>query len=228
MTDWNDLQSHIGVNFDNLTLLQQAFVHSSYTNENPDFPLSSNERLEFLGDAWLNFVVADKLYHLFPALSEGEMTKLRAALVRQSTLAELASSLQLGDYLLLGKGEEKSGGRHRQNNLACALEALIGAVFLAQGFAVAQDFIWKLVEDLITKMSDEKMDSHKSKLQELIQAEHQVTPRYRIVDVSGPNHDKEFTVEVIVEESIIGRGKGKSKQKAEEEAARQAWETMFT
>lgn len=226
LVEWDNLQRNIGATFDNLPLLQQAFVHSSYINENPDFPLSSNERLEFLGDALLNFVVAEKLYSLFPSLSEGEMTKIRATLVRQSTLAELASSLRLGDYLFLGKGEEKSGGKHRQSNLAHVLEALIGVIFMERGFAVAQDFIWRLLSNQVSRMMEGEIDSYKSKLQELIQANLQVTPKYRTTGVWGPEHDKEFTVEVVIEDAVIGKGKGRSKQEAEEEAAHQAWEAI--
>lgn len=228
MVDWNTLQSNISVTFRQLALLQEALTHRSYLNENPDSPLTSNERLEFLGDALLNLVVAERLYSQPPALSEGEMTKLRAALVRQDTLAQLASSLQIGDYLYLGKGEEKSGGRNRQSNLACALEAIIGALFVDQGFFAAKDFILRLLDNELQMVLERgTVIDYKSRLQELVQARQRVTPIYRIIETAGPNHDKEFTAEVLVANNTAGRGRGKSKRSAEEEAARQALENLL-
>ena len=227
MADWGALQRNIGVSFNLVALLEQALVHRSYLNENPDFPLSSNERLEFLGDALLGLVVAEKLYMYSPALSEGEMTRLRSALVCQDSLASLASSLQLGDYLYLGKGEEKSGGRQRQSNLACTLEALIGAIFVDQGFVVARNSIQKLLEKEFQKVTYEGIiPDGKSTLQELAQAKLQVTPVYRTIEATGPDHDKEFTVEVTVGGTAVGRGRGKSKHLAEEAAAHHALQKL--
>lgn len=230
MTDFANLQDILGVTFRDLSLLEQALVHRSYLNENPDFPLSSNERLEFLGDSLLGFVIAEKLYTEFPELSEGEMTKLRAALVRMETLARLASSLGLGDYLYLGRGEEASGGRTRRSILARALEAVMGAVLVDQGFACAKEFVLKLFNGEIGRaLGDREMvaGDHKSRLQELIQAQHQVTPVYRTIKEEGPDHAKEFTVEVIVYGSVISVGRGKSKRIAEMEAARSALEGLL-
>lgn len=219
------LQSTIGVTFQDPLLLQQSLVHRSYLNENPDFPLPSNERLEFLGDALLGFVVAEKLYAEFPNLSEGEMTKLRTNLVRKETLASLALSLSLGDYLYLGQGEERSGGRRRQSNLSCALEALIGAIAIDQGFAVAKDFVWRLISRVLEEAFEgESITDYKSRLQELVQAEQRTTPFYRVVAEAGPAHDKVFTVEVVVGDAVLGRGSGKGKRAAEQEAARTALE----
>ena len=224
------MQSTLGVTFRDLSLLEQALVHRSYLNEDSNFPLSSNERLEFLGDSLLGFVVAEKLYTEFPELSEGEMTRLRAALVRGETLARLASSLGFGDYLYLGRGEEASGGRARQSILAGALEAVVGAVLVDRGFARAKKFVLRLFDDEIGRaVRDEEMvvQDHKSRLQEFTQAQHQVTPAYRTIKEEGPDHAKEFTVEVVVSGSVIGVGRGKSKRIAEMEAAKSALEGLL-
>jgi ribonuclease-3 len=228
MADWSLLQNQLGVSFNNLTLLQQAFVHRSYHNENPEFSLGSNERLEFLGDAVLGFVVAEELYRRFADLNEGEMTRLRSALVRQDSLARLASSLGLGDYLYLGQGEEKSGGRRRPRNLACTLEALIGAIYIDQGSPNTRDFISRLFSSGFMKVIEEGLADHKSRLQELAQSKRQEKPIYRLVEATGPDHDRRFCVDVVVEGEVLGRGWGRSKRSAEKEAARQALENMQT
>ena len=227
MADFATLQQVLGVNFNDISLLQQALVHRSYLNENLDFPLSSNERLEFLGDSLLGFVIARKLYQEFPDLSEGEMTKLRAALVRQQSLARLANSLGLGDYLYLGYGEEATGGRAKPSTLARVLEAVIGAVLMDQGFAGAEQFVLSLFQDEIHDAIEEKLAGDcKSRLQELVQAKHRMPPLYRKIKEEGPDHAKEFTVEVIVAGSVIGTGRGRSKRMAEMEAARVALESF--
>ncbi len=227
MADFATLQQVLGVTFNDLSLLQQALVHRSYLNENPDFSLPSNERLEFLGDSFLGFVIAQKLYQEFPDLSEGEMTKLRAALVRQQSLARLASSLGLGDYLYLGYGEESTGGRAKQSTLGRALEAVVGAVLMDQGVAGAENFVLRLFQAEIHSAIEEKLaGDYKSRLQELVQARHRVPPLYRTIKEEGPDHAKEFTVEVIVAGSVIGTGRGKSKRLAEMEAARVALESF--
>lgn len=223
MLEHGALQAILGVNFKDGSLLQQALVHRSYLNENPAMHLVSNERLEFLGDAVLGFVVADELYTRFPDSSEGELTKLRAALVRGETLSRIASSLQLGEYLFLGHGEEESGGRSRPRNLSCALEAVIGAVFLDRGFDIARDFILKLLDDEVDVVVEDKLtDDYKSRLQQVIQSEQKITPVYRTVEEIGPDHAKVFTVEVLAGDTVLGRGSGRSKRAAEMDAARQA------
>jgi len=225
MVDWVKLQAEIGVSFRDPSLLQQAFVHRSYLNENLDFTLGSNERLEFLGDAILGLVIAESLYRQSDSLDEGDMTKLRAALVRQDSLAQLALSMGLGDYLYLGQGEDKGGGRKRARNLACAMEALIGAVFVDQGFESAKDLVTRLFSHNVRKVVDQGLViDYKSKLQELVQAQRQERPTYRVVEAAGPDHDKTFWVEVMVGGEFLGRGCGKSKQSAEKEAAKQALE----
>lgn len=227
LTELGTLQSILSVTFQDDSLLQQALVHRSYLNENPALNLTSNERLEFLGDAVLGFVVADELYSHFPDFSEGELTNLRSSLVRGDMLSEIALSLHLGDYLFLGRGEEESGGRTRPRNLSCALEAVIGAVFLDQGLEAARGFIMKILGSKLDRAAEDKSKAdYKSRLQHIIQFERRITPVYRTIDESGPDHAKVFTVEVLAGDSVLGRGTGHNKRAAETEAARQALEGL--
>ena len=227
MNDWNDCQKDLGISFHQESLLEQAFVHLSYLNENPSFARPSNERLEFLGDAILNFIVTEKLYKEFPQLPEGELTEIRAALVCRDTLAELASSLKLGDLLLLGRGEEANGGRAKESNLANAMEALIGALYLDQGIAKARRFILRQLKPELEKIKAGKITpNYKALVQELIQGQKKPTPVYRLVEATGPNHSKQFTAEILVEGEALGKGVGKSKKVAESQAARAAWEKL--
>jgi ribonuclease-3 len=227
LTDWRPLQQRIGITFRDLALLQQAFIHSSYINENPSFHLPDNERLEFLGDALLSFVVAERLYHEFPHFGEGELTEIRVLLVRQETLAQLASMLKLGDYLHLGKGEEATGGRERQTNLADTFESLVGAIFLDQGLDAARDFVLSQLGSHLDRVKAEGIGrNYKALLQEFTQAKFKQLPIYRVVEASGPDHDKGFTVEVVLGDKVFGAGSGKSKRAAEMEAARSAWEKL--
>ncbi len=227
MADLAALQQTLGLSFNDLSLLEQALVHSSYINENPGFTLVSNERLEFLGDAVLGLVVAEKLYQDSPNFTEGEMTKLRAALVRRDTLARMAKAIRLGDYLYLGKGEEANDGRHKTVNLAGALEAVIAAIFLDNGLLTAKGFILRLLDAELRKaVSQSVVVDYKSELQELIQARGQQTPTYHVIETAGPDHDRRFTVEVRLGEAVLGRGSGKSKKGAETEAARLALEKL--
>jgi len=215
--------------FRDTSLLQQAFVHSSYINENPGFHLPDNERLEFLGDALLSFIVAEKLYHEFPHFGEGELTEIRILLIRQETLAQLALTLNLGDYLHLGKGEEATGGRERQTNLADAFEALIGAIFLDQGLDTARDFVVGKLGSHLERVRAEGIGrNYKALLQEFTQAKFKQLPTYRIVEASGPDHDKGFIVEVVLGDRVLAAGSGKSKRAAEMEAARLAWGQLAT
>jgi len=226
VADLSSFQDRLGIRFHDLDLLQQALVHRSYLNEKPDFSLGSNERLEFLGDALLGFVVAEDLFQRYTDLDEGEMTKHRSALVCQDNLARLAAELSIGDYLFLGQGEEKGGGRSRPRNLACALEALIAAVYIDQGFASARDFILKLLGPGIGQITEEKPVDYKSALQEMVQARNGGRPIYNLVETEGPDHDRTFTVEVVIREEVLGRGYGRSKQLAEKEAAREALDRL--
>lgn len=227
MVDWQALQRAIGISFKDVSLLQQAFVHSSYLNENPDFHCTDNERLEFVGDAVLSMVVAEILYYEFPNFGEGELTELRVSLIRQETLAQLASSLRLGDYLILGRGEELTGGRHRTSNLANVFEALVGAIFIDQGFTAARDFILAQIGKQIEKAKAEGVGkNYKALLQEFTQAKYKQLPTYHVVRISGPEHDRDFMVEVRLGDRVLGTGSGKSKRAAEFEAARSAWEKL--
>ena len=229
MIDLGALQQILGISFNDPSLLEQALVHSSYINENPGLASTSNERLEFFGDAILDMVVAERLYQDCPQLNEGEMTKLRSALVRQDTLFRMAKTVKLGDYLYLGKGEEAGGGRNKPANLAGALEAVIAAIFLDQGLASARSFVLRLLDKELQKViSQGTRADHKSQLQEFIQARCQQTPTYHVIEAVGPDHDKRFTIEVKVGETVLGRGSGKGKRRAETEAARSALKRLLT
>jgi len=207
LADLAALQENLGISFNDLSLLEQAMFHTSYVNENPSFTSVSNERLEFLGDAILDFVVAEKLYLDFPDFTEGEMTKLRSALVCRDTLTHVATTIKLGDYLYLGKGEEASGGRRKPANLSGALEAVIAAIFLDQGLAITREAVLRLFHEELQKVIRRgTRGDYKSQLQELIQSRQQLTPSYRVIAAVGPDHDRRFTVEVTVGGVVLGRG----------------------
>jgi ribonuclease-3 len=227
MPDIVEFQKILGVSFKKPALLEQALVHSSYINENPAHTLGHNERLEFLGDAVLNYIVADKLYREFPDLSEGRMTRLRAVLVRGDTLAKIARNIRLGDFLFLGKGEESSGGRNKTPNLAGALEAVIAAVYLDLGVKAAIKLVHGLLAEDWQKLTSLEADiDYKSKLQEFTQSKYRSTPVYRLVSETGPDHDKVFRIKVIVNDKALAVAKGKSKKLAETEAARLALQKL--
>jgi len=227
MPNLSELEQTLKITFADKSLLHRALIHRSYLNENPDLPLTDNERLEFLGDALLDFVSAEYLYHRFPEMREGQMTSLRAALVREETLADFARALRLGQHLFLGHGEEASGGRERSPILCAAFEALAGAIFLDQGLEAARKFLLGFIEPAVARILQERLDRDpKSLLQELSQGRWQLTPVYRTVAERGPDHAKEFTVEVLIGEEVYGRGVGRSKKAAEEEAARAALEAL--
>jgi len=215
------LEASLGVRFRQISLLEEALTHSSYAHENPGTP--ANERLEFLGDAVLGFVMAQMLHSLSPPLSEGEMSWLRSHLVCRDTLASIARSVGLGNYLRLGKGEEATGGRKRSSILARTLEAVLGAVFEDQGLEGARTVIDRLFEREWRRVLDGEIPpNYKSELQQLLQKQNQPPPRYRIVDEVGPDHAKSFIVEVVVGDRVVGRGIGRSKKRAESAAARDA------
>ena len=227
MGDLDALQKALGISFEDVSLLELALVHSSYVNENPGLAPNSNERLEFLGDAVLGLTVAEKLYQDFPTLTEGEMTRIRAELVRRETLARMARSIRLGEFLCLGKGEESSGGRDKPVNLAGATEAVIGAVFLDQGLTIARNMVITLLESELKKVGSRGITvDYKSALQELVQAREQRAPTYHTIETAGPGHSKTFTVEVRLGDAVLGRGSGANKKAAETEAARSALEQL--
>lgn len=225
--DLEKFQKVIGIDFRDLSLLEQALVHSSYINENPAGVRGHNEKLEFLGDAILGFIIAEKLYAECPDSSEGELTRRRATLVNGNALARVAKGIGLGDYLYLGRGEESQGGRENKANLAGALEAVIAAVCLDRGVATARYFILRLFKKDIDKaIKRGTVIDYKSRLQEAVQGRDKPAVGYRLVAEAGPDHDKTFTVEVAVGDSVLGKGTGKSKKEAETEAARLALEKL--
>jgi ribonuclease-3 len=213
--------------FQDKTLLQRALTHRSYLNENHDYPLEDNERLEFLGDAVLDFMVGEDLYHRFPDEDEGTLTSLRAALVCTRALAEFAEQIELGDHLLLGRGEEEGGGRQRPAVLCGAFEALVGALYLDQGISSVREFILPLFEPALENILRNDLDKDpKSILQELSQAYLGYTPRYPTVEASGPDHDKVFTIAATINGVTYGKGRGRSKQVAAQTAAAEALERL--
>ena len=223
MRGFDSLEKALGVSFENKALLRLALVHSSYLNENPEDSLASNERLEFLGDALIGMVTAHELYERDADLSEGELTALRSALVRGDTLAKVADTLHLGQYLMMGRGEEANGGRERPSTLAAAFEALVGALFLDQGYEVAGPFVlWALSEELSVVDRRGAPSNPKAMLQELVQGEGSASPSYRIVEMAGSDHVRRFTAEVVVSGKVMGQGRGQRKSLAEQEAARDA------
>ena len=221
MTRYSKLEKALGISVYDKSLLEQALIHSSFVNENPVAARRSNERLEFLGDAVLGMVIAEDLYHRKAEASEGELTRLRGSIVCGTTLAEIAQSIDLGEHLYMGKGEEANGGRSRMTNLAGAVESVIGAVFIDQGYQTSKDCILKLFQPEIERALQRKTAiNYKSRLQELIQAMENRSPTYHIIDASGPDHRPHFTVEVRIGSNTLGTGTGNSKRLAEMEAAR--------
>jgi ribonuclease-3 len=222
-----NLESVLGLTFSDKSLLTRALTHRSYLNENPDLPYLDNERLEFLGDAILDFVAAEYLYQHYPEMSEGDLTSLRAALVKGETLARFATDLGLPAYLLMSHGEDAAGGRLRAPLLAGALEALIGALYLDQGLDAVRQLVLRFLPAEAEHIHQQRLDRDaKSMLQELSQGHLQITPQYRLVETRGPDHAKEFTVQVFLKDRAYGRGVGRSKQLAEQEAARVALDAL--
>jgi ribonuclease-3 len=218
------IQAQIGYRFHDLDLLIRALTHPSYVNEHPEEG-PDNQRLEFLGDAVLGLAVAAWVFRHYPVFKEGEMTRLRAALVREATLASFATQLGLGKALRLGRGEAEGGGRERPANLGDAFEAVVGAVYLDGGLAPVDWLLHNLVAPAAEAiLADETDKDAKSLFQEWAQAEKGVTPRYRIVAEKGPDHAKVFVSEVLLGRKVLGRGEGRSKQAAEHAAARKALE----
>jgi ribonuclease-3 len=223
MKNFKEFEEIIGINFANKDLLRQAFTHRSYLNEHKDSEIVHNERLEFLGDAVLELIVTEYLYNKYIDENEGDLTSYRAALVNADTMSKAASKIKMNDFLLLSKGEAKDTGRARQIILANTIEALIGAIFLDQGYETAKYFISKNIFHLIDNIVAEKawMDA-KSNFQEAAQENENVTPSYKTIKEEGPDHDKIFTVGVYLDKELVSIGTGKSKQEAEQEAAKTA------
>ena len=218
--DLESTEAGLGLGFEDKALLQRALTHRSYLNENQDYPLADNERLEFLGDAVLDFVIGEYLYHRFPDHDEGTLTSLRAALVCTRALAGFANQVNLGDHVLLGHGEDEGGGRRRPAVLCGAFEALVGALYLDQGLSSVRSFIMPLFEPALEHILRNNLDKDpKSVLQELSQAHLGHTPRYHTVKARGPDHDKIFTIAVTIHGVTYGKGNGRSKQLAAQAAA---------
>ena len=221
-----ELESALGYRFHNVALLQNALAHSSYANERWHNSLLSNERLEFLGDSVLGMLVADYLYRNFPDRPEGELTRMRADMVCEQTLAAAANKIGIGEHLLLGHGEEQGGGRSRNSILADAMESVIAACFLDGGLGAALTVVQKfiLVEVPVTRLHNV---DYKTRLQELVQQKKNQTLSYSLVGESGPDHDKQFVVEVRLNGNVVGSGSGSSKKRAEQSAAASAIEKLF-
>lgn len=229
MMTLENLQENLGYRFRDESLLRGALYHSSYANEHRNENIVSNERLEFLGDAVLGFVSAEFLYSRFPNAPEGELTRIRAALVREESLFEVAQALQLGEGLMLGKGEESGGGRQRPSILADCTEAVFAAVYLDGGMECARDLIHRvLLSKGDIEVAESRRRDYKTELQELVQRKPHRALRYELVGQSGPDHAKVFTVAVLLNGEPIGEGSGHSKKEAEQSSARAALEKLTT
>ena len=221
-----DLQNKIGYQFKNPALLNEALTHSSYANEHKSQHIKYNERLEFLGDSVLSIVVSDYIYKNCPELPEGELTKLRASLVCEKSLYEFAKKIDLGKYLILSKGERNNGGADRPSILSDAFEALIAAIYIDGGITPASKHILNFVIPAIKNSKKKKINDYKTTLQEIIQKNPGEKLEYVLVKESGPDHNKHFIVEVHLNSNVIGKGGGRSKKEAEQQAAREALELM--
>jgi ribonuclease-3 len=227
MSELSTIETSLGLTFRDKTLLQRALTHRSYINENPGFPLEDNERLEFLGDAVLDFMTAEYLYHRFPEMDEGQLTNLRAALVRTETLAHFASEMELGSYIHMGRGEEENGGRARPAILCGSYEALVGALYLDQGLETTKAAVIQVIKPFVQQILVDEVDKDaKSQLQELSQKHRHITPTYRTASERGPDHAKEFTVAAMIGREVYGLGTGLSKQAAAQAAAQVALERL--
>jgi len=218
-----EIEKKIGVKFKDKSLLNTAFVHKSYVNEHKGENIEHNERLEFLGDAVLELISTEHLYRNYPEQAEGEMTNFRSALVQGKNLAIVSRKLELGDNLFLSHGEESSGGRDKNYILANTLEALIGAIYLDQGFKVAEKFVKQNILISLDEIIENNLHiDPKSRFQEMVQENMDLTPNYELIKESGPDHDKRFECGVFIGKTLVVTGIGSSKQKAEEDAAKKA------
>ncbi len=224
----DELEKTIGYRFNDRKKLKMALTHSSYANERKNEGLSSNERLEFLGDSVLNIITSDHIYRNHPELPEGEMTKTRAVIVCESSLMKCAQKIKLGDYLYLGKGEENTGGRNRTSILSDAFEALIGAIYLDGGIDKAGQFILSAMEDIHRNIKSKNVfRDYKTQFQEIMQKQSEQQISYRIIDEKGPDHDKVFISELLVGNKPYGTGEGRTKKEAEQNAAKAAIESIM-
>lgn len=220
-----ELENNLKYQFKNISLLEHALTHSSYANEKKH-SLGSNERLEFLGDSVLSIIVAEHLYKNYPDLPEGELTKIRASLVCEDALFEFAMELELGKFLMLGKGEQQNGGNKRHSTLSDAFEAVLAAIYLDGGIEPAKKHVLRFVEKKLTDLSKAPFKDYKTMLQEVIQKNPEEKLEYVLIDATGPDHAKTFTVELRLNSNVIGKGVAGNKKTAEQHAAKQALELM--
>ncbi len=222
-----ELEQSLSYRFRDIELLANALVHRSYVNENPTLLCRDNERLEFLGDAVLGLCISDILMEAFPDYPEGRLSKLRASLVNEQPLAEMAKKFRVGDYLLLGKGEEISGGREKNSLLANTFEALLAAIYLDGGFAETLALVRGLFASFLTEGTRESIyRDYKTALQEIVQNRYRATPQYALIGECGPDHEKIFEMQLTIAEIMVATGKGKSKKEAEQQAAKAALEKL--
>ncbi|GAB6138434.1 ribonuclease III [Halanaerobaculum tunisiense] len=218
-----DLEEELEIKFTDLELLKRAITHKSYANENRELNIKNNERLEFLGDSVLDLVISKYIFLNYPEHPEGELAKIRSVVVSSPILANKAEEIELGSYILLGKGEEMTGGRNRDSILADTFEAIVGAIYLDQGLEAAREFILDLLVSKIEIVEQgEYITDYKTLLQEVVQQDSNLIPEYKVVEAKGPDHNKRFTVEVVFDDQILGIGTGFSKKEAEQEAAKKA------
>lgn len=225
--DLDKFEKSIKLKFKNKDLLKTAFIHRSFLNEHPEEKLPHNERLEFLGDSVLGFIVSDYLYVAYKKSPEGELTNFRSSIVNAQILSKIAKELDLGKFLFLSRGEEATGGRSRQYILANTYESLLGAIYLDQGLSAATKFVKSTLVPHLTEIIEKKLyRDFKSQLQEIVQARFNVTPAYKLISEKGPDHSKVFEVGVFLDRKLLAKGKGSSKQASEQEAAKAALESL--
>lgn len=222
----DQLQDNINYKFKNINYLKTALAHTSFVNENKKFKLQSNERQEFLGDSVLSLIVSDYLFKNYSHLPEGKLTKLRASLVCENTLSKFASEISLGNFLVLGNGESGAGGKNKPSILADAFEALIAAIYLDSSFDSASEFVLKFIKNYLNQKEQNFFIDYKTVLQEIVQKNPDETITYRLVSETGPDHDKQFTIQLLINQNVISKGVAKSKKNAEQLAAKEALSMM--
>jgi ribonuclease-3 len=229
MQSLGELEESLGYRFTDIGLLENALTHRSFVNENPALPFKDNERLEFLGDAVLELTITDMLMHTFPDYAEGQLSKLRASVVNEQPLAELARRFRIGEFLLLGRGEESSGGRMKASLLANAFESIIAAMFIDAGFDRTAAFIRRLFSPLMGEEAATAVyRDYKTTVQEVCQIRFRDVPRYLLISETGPDHNKRFETSLVIGEEVIATGTGKNKKEAEQKAAKSALEALQT
>ena len=220
------LQKKLRIDFNNLEIYQLAFKHPSYLNENFSFATNTNQRLEFLGDAILGLILSDYLYTKFPEYNEGFLTDIRSELVKDQTLSIIGKEIDLGHYLILGNGENKSGGREKESNIADAFEALLGAIFIDKGFDIVKSVIHNIFADRIDLISPKELKDPKTRIQEYYLNNQSVIPIYKLVKKDGNEHNPIFTMSLIINNKVISYGEGSSKKQAEQNAAKAALDML--